>query len=653
MKRRNYIWLLCSIMMLLSACSSDRKHAAQKGVLDISAIDLNTEKPLALNGEWAFYWHQLYTPADLAAHHPAMTGYIEVPVFWNAQKINGKKYPWQGYATYRLKIKTANKGLLGIKILDPNSAYKLWINGQLIATEGVVGRSKKEEAPKLTPAIKIFENKETELDIVLQVSNFFHNKAGVWQPITISTEKNIIRAWDASILLSMCLAGMFLILAIYNLFIFLLRRAEYSAFIFSGLSLCFAIRVLVIEERPILFFFPNLSTDLLHRLQYESIFAACVFFTGFIYSILQKDYPWKVMRLMIILSVVELFIISFAPVHIYTLFLRIFQLKVFIQALYSFYILGKSIKKKRRWAKLLLVLLSIVFIGGVNDTLYTNARIHTGYQMQYYAFFILLVQAYIIATRVSGAYFKFSRLTTELNEANLGLEQKVIDRTEELGKEKKKADELLLNILPAQAAEELKLNGQAQARAYKMVTVMLIDMVGFTRVSEQISAELLVAEIDECFKAFDAIVEQHNIEKIKTIGDAYLCVGGLPEPNETHANDVLHAAMKISEYMTTRYRQKELNDEVAFQVRIGVHSGPVIAGIVGTKKFSYDVWGDTVNIAADMEQRCQPEKINVSQSTYQLLGNDFAFTHHGAVETKDNDIVQMYFAQKITEVSAV
>jgi class 3 adenylate cyclase len=171
--------------------------------------------------------------------------------------------------------------------------------------------------------------------------------------------------------------------------------------------------------------------------------------------------------------------------------------------------------------------------------------------------------------------------------------------------EKKKSDDLLLNILPAEVAEELKATGIAKAKAFTMVTVMFTDFKGFTNISEKVSAELLVDEIHYCFSAFDKIIQQHKIEKIKTIGDAYLCAGGLPVSNYTHPEDILEAAFTIRDFMLQRKKEKESKGEIPFEIRIGIHTGPVVAGIVGVKKYAYDIWGDTVNIAARMEQNSE------------------------------------------------
>ena len=215
-----------------------------------------------------------------------------------------------------------------------------------------------------------------------------------------------------------------------------------------------------------------------------------------------------------------------------------------------------------------------------------------------------------------------------------------------ISKEKKRSEELLLNILPSEVADELKQTGHCQAKTYSMVTVMFIDFKDFTSVSEKISGELLVAEIDYCFSAFDNIIQKYKIEKIKTIGDAYICAGGLPVLNFTHAEDIISAGMAIKDFMLDRKKEKENKMEIPFEIRIGIHTGPVVAGIVGVKKFAYDIWGDTVNLAARIESSGEAGKVNISGTTYELVKEKFIFTHRGKIEAKHKGMIDMYFVER-------
>ncbi len=208
---------------------------------------------------------------------------------------------------------------------------------------------------------------------------------------------------------------------------------------------------------------------------------------------------------------------------------------------------------------------------------------------------------------------------------------------------KRKSEELLLNILPGEVAEEIKTTGTAKTKSFTMVTVMFTDFKDFTNISEKVSAELLVDEIHACFSGFDKIIQKHKIEKIKTIGDAYLCASGLPVSNYTHAVDMINAAFEIHEFMANRKKEKEAKGEIPFELRIGIHTGPVVAGVVGVRKYAYDIWGDTVNVAARMEQNSEAGKINISGSTYDLVKDKFACSYRGKIEAKNKGEIDMYF----------
>ena len=219
------------------------------------------------------------------------------------------------------------------------------------------------------------------------------------------------------------------------------------------------------------------------------------------------------------------------------------------------------------------------------------------------------------------------------------LEQKVTERTAELDQEKRRTDDLLHNILPGETAAELKRHGRAEARHYDRVTVLFTDFEGFTELAATLAPADLVHELDDYFNAFDAIVTRCGVEKIKTIGDAYMAVGGLPVPNSTHPEDVVQAALEMRDFIVERRKR----GGAYLGIRIGVHTGPVVAGIVGKKKFQYDVWGDTVNTAARMQSSGAVDQVNISQATHDFLGSRFKFTPRGELEVKGKGRLAMFF----------
>ena len=213
---------------------------------------------------------------------------------------------------------------------------------------------------------------------------------------------------------------------------------------------------------------------------------------------------------------------------------------------------------------------------------------------------------------------------------------------------KKRSDALLLNILPAEVANELKAKGHADAKHFELVTILFTDFKGFTSVAEHLSPSELVEELNTCFKAFDHIITARGIEKIKTIGDAYMCAGGLPVPSSSTPAGVVHAALEMQAFMIARKNERDALGKPAFEMRVGIHTGPVVAGIVGVKKFAYDIWGDTVNTASRMESSGEVGEVNISEATYALVKDEpgLSFTPRGKVQAKGKGEMEMYFVHQ-------
>lgn len=212
--------------------------------------------------------------------------------------------------------------------------------------------------------------------------------------------------------------------------------------------------------------------------------------------------------------------------------------------------------------------------------------------------------------------------------------------------EQRKSDALLLNILPPAIAQELKSKSKVAACKYEAATVMFIDFTGFTHVSERLTPEALVDELDYCFSNFDRIISKYRVEKIKTVGDAYICASGLSDMN-TSPSDMIKAALEIQDFLLYLKAERQGQGFPYFEARCGIHTGPVVAGVVGAKKFAYDIWGDTVNIAARMEETCEPGKVNVSEDTYWLSKYEFEWVNRGKVAAKNKGMMDMYYVMYV------
>lgn len=224
--------------------------------------------------------------------------------------------------------------------------------------------------------------------------------------------------------------------------------------------------------------------------------------------------------------------------------------------------------------------------------------------------------------------------------------RELAEKNKIIHEEKKKSDDLLLNILPEEVMHELKAHGKTQARNYSKATVLFADIRDFTTISEQLSPDELIEGLDAYFECFDKVIEKYDIEKIKTIGDAYVCAGGVPTKSEGNPHLVVQAALDFMIEIERLRRARVAVGKIPFEFRIGIHTGQLVAGVIGVRKFAYDIWGDTVNMAARMQQAGEAGKINISGTTYELVKDKFACVHRGKIEAKNKGELDMYFVEK-------
>ncbi|MEX0966765.1 MAG: adenylate/guanylate cyclase domain-containing protein [Bacteroidia bacterium] len=380
------------------------------------------------------------------------------------------------------------------------------------------------------------------------------------------------------------------------------------------------------------------------------------------YVRLKKKMPWVyytylLLPGLIVIAVVGLIQNRWYP-DISNFIILLLTVITFFSAVYMSF---KGEKRARVW---LLFTFPLIIGGGIHlIRLITNLQmdISSVFLMQSGALISSTILGYLMYGRVNGTIrenFRVVKANEKLvREQNVNLEKKVAERTlqleeqaRQLDLEKQKSDSILLNILPEEVAEELKETGRSQARLFENVTVLFTDFVDFTKAGERLTPQELVSELHNCFKAFDEIIQKQGLEKIKTVGDAYIAVAGLPVPVKGHAARVAKAALEIRDFMVAR--QKLLKDNT-FQVRLGIHSGPVVAGIVGVKKFAYDIWGDTVNTAARMEQCSEAGEVNISETTYGFIKGQFECTCRGVIAAKNKGKMQMYFVKRENQANVL
>tara|TARA_R110001606_G_scaffold64865_3_gene150464 strand:+ start:1487 stop:3418 length:1932 start_codon:yes stop_codon:yes gene_type:complete len=480
-------------------------------------------------------------------------------------------------------------------------------------------------------------------------------------PIVLSSKKKLVEHNQLRYLFWGLYLGIMVFAFLYNLFVYMsVRDRSYLYYLFYIISSM--IFYLGLEGFAYQFIWPN-SPGINPMIPvFVSITNISItFFTLHLLGIDKKQKGLLYTAYAIIIINVLLIILNLTGLFVLALVLS--QMFSLLGAIY-FIIAGIiSLKRGVRVAKYFLIgwtaflIMVIVFILALNNVVPSNFITTHGIFIGHMTEVLLL--SFALADRINLLQLenqnKQEEIILQLGEnrqlqtkVNRELGQKVAERTAELVKQKDRSDKLLLNILPAEIAEELKEKGSAEAQLIKFATVLFTDFQGFTAISEDLTPQELVHEVNLCFSEFDHIMERHNIEKIKTIGDAYMAAGGLPTVNETHAIDAVEAALEIQAFMNNLAEEKKKLNEPYFEARIGIHTGPVVAGIVGVKKYQYDIWGDTVNTANRMESSGAPGMINISATTYEILKDheEYEFESRGKIEAKGKGLMEMYFVYK-------
>ena len=592
----------------------------------------------------------------------------------NSRELRNLNFNGAGWFRLKFRIDTSLVNTSLAFMFNFDGASELYLDGKLFKKYGEIKGDKNTKSynPKETPEPFIIGDTATHL-IALRIKYFDedHSNWSIFELAVGTSEKMIENFASEGIAITLIISFLgviFLTLGIIHLFFFLYYRHIISNLFFSlfmlGLSAVMGISMYLFIVND-----PNeisRCSDLLFNL----IPFLTLSFTAFIHFIFyEKSKVWIIIiSTLAVLSLLSInFEIDYSDVVVLLL--------VITSMLHGLIRIVISLFKKQPGAWIIGtgILFSILFLFFVVIVAFSGA-INVNTENLSGQLLVLIVLLAVISIPLSMSIYQawsFSKLNKDLGlqliqvkelsertiqqelekqhileNQKVQLEIKVEERTLQLKEEKKKSDDLLLNILPHEVAEELKEKGFAEAKLVDQVTVIFTDFKGFTSMAEKLSPQELVHDIHECFSAFDRIMGKYGIEKIKTIGDAYMAASGLPSPNKTHAADAVKAALEMAAFIEDGKTLKIAKSLPYFEIRIGVHSGPVVAGIVGIKKFAYDIWGDTVNTASRMESSGEIGKVNISETTYDFIKSEFQCTYRGEIDAKGKGKVKMYFVEK-------
>jgi adenylate cyclase len=679
-------WLSLCLLLFLSALSGVAQSANQVKMLNMDSLTQHGR--IRLDRDWKFSVADFPAMCDSAYNDKNWILVNSRLTRSSALRASVEHFNGIGWFRKAIYIDTSLVAVPLALTIEHLGASEIYIDSKKIQTNGVIGNRRTSEYinPKLIPFIAVFKSPGRHV-FAVRYANFDAQKnydrydedfAGFALELS-KANQTIESILNTAVIVTFVLTllfGIFLALAVAHIFMFLYNRSSISNLYFA--VFCASIGFLCfIPWKTLIGFDPGNVLNAYYTLPL-CIAGACFSLSGFANELFARQ---KKRFFVIAVLCVAAFITFFISRSVGGLFFVFLSVIVMLEAIVLvFSALFRRVKGARiiGGGVLMFTLFSLfIFLyAAVAQGLSFEAGSGLG------IFFLVMASAAILSLPVSMSLFlawnfasvnkalqlnlvqvrDLSAKTLEqeqekkkiIEDQNVRLEREVAVRTAEviaqkeeielqhdqLKTEKEKSDNLLLNILPAEIAGELKETGHSAARAFNNVTVIFTDFVDFTKAGERMTPQELVDELHVCFMNFDKIIEKHKVEKIKTIGDAYLAVCGLPAADPNHAVNAVNAALEIREFMMHRRLQHGLR---TFDIRIGMHSGSVVAGIVGTKKFAYDIWGDTVNTAARMEQSGAPGRINISESVYMLVKDRFDCTFRGMIEAKNKGELRMYF----------
>ncbi len=670
-----------ALLFLLSSCQNHKSYRANDGILDAQLYFSEGKKMLYLDGEWEFFPHQLLEPAEMQGMKPDT--FINVPGFWPKLKKD-EEYRYLNYATYRLRIVNHDlPKVFSIRNNQINSAFRLFLNGREIMHNGTVAKEKEMAIAHYQPGIRSVYSEMDTIDLILQVSNHHHKKGGIAESFQIGSECKLQKQQLFAAGMSFLLIGSLLIMAIYHLGMFFVFRKDSSPLYFGIFVLLMSLRVFATGEETLLLIFPNLSWEVLSKISYGSVYLAPAFFILFFRALFSDEVNALYARIYVAIALALTLMVVFSPTIIFIQTLPVYQIFLVVISISVLYWLWKAWLNKREGAITFFMGSSLLFLAMIHDFIHVSGNLRGFDWFPIGLFLFIMGQAYVLSIRFTGLSRKNQHLLKELDFHNKNLESIVDERTRELvnkqnllveanqelqeqkenmlaqsemmeqindmlEKEKEKSDKLLLNVLPGHIADELKVHGRSITHTYPMASVLFIDFVGFSEVAEKLDPELLLQDLHYYFANFDDVVKKYNLEKIKTIGDAYMCAGGLHDnASENHVAATVMAALEIRDFIEANKEDRLYTGEKVLDCRVGIHTGPVVAGVVGNTKFTFDIWGSTVNIAKRMEASCEPGRVNISEYTHNYIHERFRCVSRGYISSKHRRNMQMFYVEGV------
>ena len=581
------------------------KPRAVNGMINLSDWSWHNNGNIRLDGDWEFYWEQLLEPKDFNdSIHPAPTGFIHVPGIWNGYKVDGRRpLDGLGFATFRLQVKINDPDkLYALKLITMSNAYKLWIDDKLVATNGTVGSFQKANEPEYRSQVVTFVPTSHQVQLVVQVSNFYHYKGGIWHPIKMGEYASIQRERDSRVILEMFLFGCLFIMAIYHFGAFSLRKSETSLLFFGLMCFAVSLRSLFTGENIISIIFPSLDWFLSRKLEFILTFISVPAYSSFSRSLYPKEWNRVVYWIITVFGFWLCLFVVFAPVQIYSFSSYIFTGYSSLSSLYIIYVFVLATIRKQEGAELFLSTSLFLLFTVANEILNQTEVVHTGLYLPFGLLIVVFAQSYILASRSANAF--------KTSEAYARTFQKFVPKQ-------------FLNRIAKEGIESIKLGNAEKGE----VTVLFSDIRSFTSISEKMSPDEVFLMLNEYLGHVEPPIRANNGFVDKYMGDGIMALFE-KEGNESSAYKTIVAALEMQEALQKYNVLRNAEGKYSLQMGIGIHTGQVIIGTLGgSERMDSTAIGDAVNLCSRIEgmTKMYGADILVSGHSISLLDNKSAF----------------------------
>lgn len=603
----SWIIVIIPIIILVIAFANNAnvvsKPKAEKGVLDLSKWEID-KNGIRLDGEWEFYWKQLLSPADFKdSAQPTPTGYIKVPGIWNGYNAGNKRLTGNGYATFRLKVKLSDHAMVwGLKLITMSSSYNLFANGELIAGNGRVSEDKQNNIPEYKSQVASFYAPSTNVEFIVQVSNFYHYKGGIWHPIKMGDIQSISQERDSRVVLEMFLFGCLFIMAIYHFGAFSLRKSDTSILFFGLVCLVVSMRSIFTGENIVSIILPNLNWFIARKTEFLLTFMIVPAYSAFSKSLYPKEWNKNIYWLITVFGLLLCFFVIFTPVNVYTFGSYIFTFYSFLSSLYIIFVFIRAAIRKKEGAELFLATSLFLLFTMVNEILNQTEVVHTGLYLPVGLLIVVFAQSYILASRSSHAF-----RTAEIYARTF---QKFVPKQ-------------FLDRVAKEGIESIK-PGNAEKGE---ITVLFSDIRSFTTISEKLSPDEVFNMLNEYLAHVEPPIRANNGFVDKYMGDGIMALFE-KTGEESCAQKTIVAALQMQEALKDYNKERLAKAQYPLEMGIGIHTGQVIIGTLGgNERMDSTAIGDAVNLCSRIEgmTKMYGAEILVSGYSIGLLDNKSEF----------------------------